>query len=182
MNLRGQPSPGAAQPFVVPMMSGPTPPTGDPRRLLSCPGRVLVRPADRRVHPRHRPVETALDIGVGLDGPQDPVPRAVRRPPAMPVMHRLPVAEPHRQVRHEMPVRCRKRMPLITARWLFHRPPRPAFLGRCGSSRAHSASVRSPRPTRHGTIHQSGRHATPRTGPSRALAGDPRDVRRSLSD
>lgn len=40
--------------------------------------------------------------------------------------------------RHGTPVRCRKRMPLITLRWLFQRPPRPTFFGKWGSSRAHS--------------------------------------------
>ncbi len=33
----------------------------------------------------------------------------------------------------------------ITLRWHVRRPPRPVFFGKCGSSRAHSRSDRSPR-------------------------------------
>ncbi len=44
------------------------------------------------------------------------------------------------------PVRPRKRIPLTTLRWLDQRPPRCPVLGRCGTSRGHSSTVRSPLP------------------------------------
>lgn len=67
--------------------------------------------------------------------------------------------------RHGIPVRCRKRIPLMTMRWFFQRPPRPTFFGRCGSSRSHSPSERSPRPTPSETRHQRDGHATHQTVP-----------------
>jgi len=64
-------------------------------------------------------------------------------------------------------------MPLITLRWHFQRPPRPTFFGRCGSSRAHSLSERSPRPTPAGTIRSLASHTTRRTGSSHPLGDGP---------
>ena len=54
--------------------------------------------AGGRVHADRAPVDPAFSIGIGLDGPQDPLPRAVRRPPAMPVVHCLPPPEPCWQI------------------------------------------------------------------------------------
>lgn len=60
--------------------------------------RVLVSAAGRGIDANHAPVDPALGIGVGLDGPQDLLPRAVRRPPSMPVVSRLPTTETGRKV------------------------------------------------------------------------------------
>ncbi len=49
-------------------------------------GRVLMSAAGRGIDADHAPVDPALGIGVGLDGTQDSLPRAVRRPPAMTVV------------------------------------------------------------------------------------------------
>lgn len=72
--------------------------------------------------------------------------------------------------RHGIPVRWRKRMPLITLRWFLHRPPRPMFRGRCGFNRAHSALDRSPRPMKDGTTRTPSSHQTRRTLPSHRSA------------
>lgn len=74
-----------------------------------------------------------------------------------------------------MPVRTRNRIPLITLRWSFHCPPRRPIAGKCGSSRTHSAFVRSPRPMPGTTSQQTDSHMIRRTGPS------PNDVRESRS-
>lgn len=68
--------------------------------------------------------------------------------------------------RQGIPVRRWNRMPLITLRRHFRRPPRPTFFGRCGSDRAHYASERSPRPTPAGTISPIAGHMTHRTRPN----------------
>jgi hypothetical protein len=59
---------------------------------------VLMSAAGRGIDADHAPVDPALGIGVGLDGQQDSLPRAVRRPPAMTVVDRLPTTEAGRQV------------------------------------------------------------------------------------
>jgi len=67
------------------------------RRGVPRPGRVLVRPDDRRIR-RHRPRPPLRLIAPGPQRIQDHLPRPVPGPAAMPVVHRLPVPEPLRQV------------------------------------------------------------------------------------
>ncbi|RAJ76992.1 hypothetical protein K377_06161 [Streptomyces sp. PsTaAH-137] len=57
--------------------------------------------------------------------------------------------------RQGMPVRSLNKIPLITLRWQFQRPPRPTLVGRWGTSRAHSPSERSPLPMLSGTMLQA---------------------------
>lgn len=59
---------------------------------------MLMSAAGRGIDADHGPVDVVLGIGVGLDGPQDSLPRAVRRPPSMTVVNRLPATEAGRQV------------------------------------------------------------------------------------
>lgn len=59
---------------------------------------MLMSAARRGIDADHAPVDPAFGIGVGLDGPQDLLPCAVRRPPAMTVVNRLPPAEAGRQI------------------------------------------------------------------------------------
>ncbi|CAG6393379.1 hypothetical protein SCOCK_20410 [Actinacidiphila cocklensis] len=54
---------------------------------------MLVGTAGRRVDADHAPVDPAREVRVGLDGTQDSVPRAVRRPTAVPLIDGLPTAE-----------------------------------------------------------------------------------------
>lgn len=63
--------------LVGPMPDRRTSSAGDSRWAGVSTSRVLVGPARGGVHADHAPVDQALGIGVGLDGPQDPLPRAV---------------------------------------------------------------------------------------------------------
>ncbi len=65
--------------------------------------------------------------GLGLDGPQDSLPRAVRRPPSMTVVNRLPATGAGGQVPAGEADRRRNRTPSITRRWHCRRrlPPPP---------------------------------------------------------
>jgi hypothetical protein len=56
-------------------------------------GRVLMRPHDRGID-RHRPIDPASSIGLGLDHSQQHVPGPVGSETMMPLPHRLPRAEP----------------------------------------------------------------------------------------
>lgn len=69
-------------------------PTRDLRDTGGGAGRVLMSATGRGIDTDHAPVDPALCIGVGLDGPQDSLPRAIRRPPAMTVVDRLPARVP----------------------------------------------------------------------------------------
>lgn len=167
VDLAREPASRASQGLIGTVTRRAPAPTREFRGTGGGTSRVLMSAAGRGIDADHAPVDPALGIGVGLDGQQDPLPCAVRRPPAMTIVNRLPVTEAGRQVPPGRPVRCRNRIPLITRRWDCQRPPRPRFVGRCGSSRAHSSSERSPRPMSHGTSAQRERHATHRTRPSR---------------
>jgi hypothetical protein len=52
-----------------------------------------MRTAGRQVDAHHAPVDTTREVGVSLDGTQDPVPHTVRRPASMPFIDGLPTAE-----------------------------------------------------------------------------------------
>lgn len=69
-----------------------------PRASLAGAGSVLVSPAGGGVHAHHRPVDTALRVGVSQDSGEEPVPRAVRRPASVSLIHGLPLAETRRQI------------------------------------------------------------------------------------
>jgi hypothetical protein len=56
-------------------------------------GRVLMRPHDRGID-RHRPIDPASSVGLGLDHSQQHVPGPVGSETMMPLPHRLPRAEP----------------------------------------------------------------------------------------
>ena len=58
---------------------------------------MLVHAAHRGIHTHHAPVDPTFRVRVGLDSPQDSLPRAVRRPPAVTVVDRLPLPEPRGQ-------------------------------------------------------------------------------------
>lgn len=77
MNLAGQAAFGTAQGLVGPVRDRRASSAGDSRRAGVSTSRVLVGPAGGGVHADHAPVDQALGVGVGLDGPQDPLPRAV---------------------------------------------------------------------------------------------------------
>lgn len=68
------------------------------RRFLARSGGVLVGATGGGIHARHGPVDAACRVGVGLDGPQDLVPRAVRRPASVSFVYGLPLAETCRQI------------------------------------------------------------------------------------
>jgi hypothetical protein len=69
-----------------------------PRSLPAGASGVLVGTAGRRVDAHHGPVDPVLDISVGLDGLEYPLPGAVGGPASVPFVDRLPLAEPLRQV------------------------------------------------------------------------------------
>lgn len=98
VDLAGQSAPGASQGFVGAVLPRPAPPAGDPRRVCAGTCCMLMGAAGGGVHADHAPVDPACRIGVGLDGPQDLLPCAVRRPASMPVVQPLPLPEPCRQI------------------------------------------------------------------------------------
>lgn len=69
-----------------------------PGQAVMSPSRMLMGAADRGVHAHHTPVDPPLVIGVGLDRPQHTLPGAVRGPPAMAVVDRLPFPEAGRKI------------------------------------------------------------------------------------
>jgi hypothetical protein len=72
-----------------------------PRRSPARSRRMLMTPARRGVQAHHRPVDTALGISVDQHGREDLVPRAIRRPPPVPLVDGLPRTETHRQIDRE---------------------------------------------------------------------------------
>ncbi len=118
------------------------------RRQCAGTSRVLVSAAHGGIRAHRRPVDTPFRVGVRLDRTQDLLPRAARgSAAAMTVAHHLPRPEARGGSRHAAPFRSRKRIASTTVRWRFPLPPRPTCSSRCGSSRDHSASPRSPRLT-----------------------------------
>ncbi|RAJ58781.1 hypothetical protein K378_05014 [Streptomyces sp. Amel2xB2] len=75
----------------------------DARLLLAGTGRALMGTAGRRVDAGHAPVDPARQIGVRLDGTQDPIPRTVRRPTPVTLVNGLPTAETLRQIAPRYP-------------------------------------------------------------------------------
>jgi hypothetical protein len=98
MNLAGQPATRTTQGLIRTMLNRSAASSRDTRRVSTGARSVLVGAAGGRVHVDHAPVDPAFRISIRLDGPQDPFPRAIRRPPAMPVMHGLPLPEPCWQI------------------------------------------------------------------------------------
>src|SRR3954462_4057072 len=89
VDLAREPASRASQGLIGTVTRRAPAPTRDLRGTGGGTSRVLMSAAGRGIDADHAPVDPALGIGVGLDGPQDPLPRAVRRPPAMTVVHRL---------------------------------------------------------------------------------------------
>jgi hypothetical protein len=54
----------------------------------------LLCAAHRGVHTHHGPVDPAVRVGTRLDGPDDPLPSAIRGPAPVPVVTGLPAPEP----------------------------------------------------------------------------------------
>ena len=98
MNLRGQASPGPAEALIGTVLSRPGTFPWNPRRTLSSPRGMLMGPAGRRISAHHAPINTVFSVGAGLDGAQDLLPSAVRRPTPMPVVAGLIFPEARRQV------------------------------------------------------------------------------------
>lgn len=118
----------------------------DTRLLLASASRVLMSTARRRVDAGHAPGEPAREVRVGLDGTQDPVPRAVRRPTPVPFTNGLTAARTLGKVppRHAGP--DPEQDPVDHPAVIAPASPRSPDAGECGSNRPHSAFVRSPRP------------------------------------
>lgn len=98
VDLAREPASRASQGLIGTVTLQARAPTRDFRGTGGGTSRVLMSAAGRGIDADHAPVDPALGIGVGLDGPQDPLPRAVRRPPAMTIVNRLPATEAGRQV------------------------------------------------------------------------------------
>jgi hypothetical protein len=90
-------------------------------------GRVLLRPHDRGID-RHRPIDPASGVGLGLDHSQQHVPGPVGSETMMPLPHRLPRAKPLEEITPRHPGAIRVLLNLD--------PPTPEFLagwGACGA-------------------------------------------------
>jgi len=85
-----------------------------PNNTFGC-GRVLMRPHDRGID-RHRPIDPASSVGLGLDHSQQHVPGPVGSETTMPLPHRLPRTEPLGKITHATPARQRKTIPSTTWR------------------------------------------------------------------
>lgn len=94
VNLRCQAAARTAQRLVGAVLSGPGALARFPWRLLACADGVLMSTPHCGVHTHHGPVDPAIRVGLGLDGPDDPLPSAIRGPPPVPVVTGLPAPEP----------------------------------------------------------------------------------------
>ncbi len=79
MDLAGQPAAGTSQGLIRMMLNRSAASSRDTRRGGAGACGVLMGTAGGRVHADHAPVNAALRAGIGLDGPQNPIPCAVRR-------------------------------------------------------------------------------------------------------
>jgi hypothetical protein len=89
VGLGAQAAPGAAQRVVVGLDIDPTRWLLLVLAIVAGTGRVLVRPADRRVD-RHVPADLPERVSVGLQRGQDPGPGAIPLPAPEPAVQRLP--------------------------------------------------------------------------------------------
>ena len=169
VDLAGQPAPGPAQrlPVLVirlspsgvpgrsaqpaPAAPGQYPPAAPawPRPRAGAPARPWHRPRPsmpgrRPRHIRPKPV-------------QDHLPGPVPGPAAMPVINRLPVPEPLRQIPPRAPGTGPEEDPVQHQPVIIPPVPRRGCPGRNGSSRTHSPSVRSCRFSRSSSTGQSNR-------------------------
>lgn len=98
VNLRGESTPGTPQSLVITVPARSRASARDARGPAAGAACMLVSAAHRRVHAGHAPVDSPFGIRTGLHSLQDSLPRAVRRPSAVPVVHGLPFPEPLRKV------------------------------------------------------------------------------------
>lgn len=98
MDLCREPAARATDRLIGDMSCRATALSRNPSRPVTGSGGMLVHAAHRGIHAHHAPVDPTFRVRVGLDSPQDSLPRAVRRPPAVTVMDRLPLPEPRGQV------------------------------------------------------------------------------------
>ncbi len=145
MNLACQTAPRTSQSLVGPMLRRDGPPPWDVRGSRACASRVLMGPAGGGIDADHAPVDPVFGIGVRQERAQDFVPSAVCRPASMTFVDGLPrpVWRGHITPGHA----CAQAEEDSVDHCAVHRPPGRASPGISGASRAHSAYVKSPRPT-----------------------------------
>lgn len=98
VDLACEPASRASQGLVGTVACGAPASTWDLRGAGGGASRVLMSAAGRGIDTDHAPVDPALGIGVGLDGPQDSLPRSVCRPASMTVVDCLPATGAGRQI------------------------------------------------------------------------------------
>lgn len=181
VDLACEPASRASQGLIGTVTRRALAPTRDLRGTRGGASRVLMSAAGRGIDADHAPVDPALGIGVGLDGPQDSLPRTVRRPPAMTVVARLPVAEVGRQVPPGKAGPLPEQNPVDHPTVALPASTPPVIRRQARLQPSPLSSERSPRSMSHGTSSQQECHTTRRTAPSHRLRTTPASARRTGS-